>query len=194
MDNIDFTAENKPFSRERRWRNPRVVFEIDDCTVSTVLLPETDAILMDPHQARQALAKNPNIRRSHLYPLVDSTANFAVAYMIAPQGCDCFDLPRNPWIIVAGDDMHFAWGPKAFPSKSLDATIKAADQFVIITSGPDPYPYRIAATVAVRDRRNVLLIETLPHRQEAWLSRIEALRGQNAPVIQCVPAPIEGDA
>jgi hypothetical protein len=173
---------------ERHERKPHPAFEIDGCTV---LLPETDVILMDPHQARAALARYANIRSSHLYPLVDSAANFAVSYLVAPQGCNYFDLPRNPWIIVAGDDMHFAWGPKAFPEISLEAAIKVADQFVIITSGPDPYPYRIAATVAVRDRRNVLLIETLPHRQQAWLSRIESIRGADAPIIQCVPAPEE---
>ena len=74
--------------------------------------------------------------------------------------------------------MHFAWGPKAFPAESLDAAIKAADHCVMITSGPDPFPYRVAATVAVRDRKNALIIETLPHQKEAWQRRIEFVRGE----------------
>ena len=163
-------------------------FEIDDCTI---LLPETSPLPTDPENARQAIKRDVKVRRSHLFPLLDAVAHFACSHLLIPQGCKAFELPRDPWIMVIGDDMHFAWGPKAFPEISLDATLKAADQFVIITSGPDPYPYRVAATLAVRDRRNVLLIESLPHRQEAWLSRIEAIRGSDAPVIQCVPAPVD---
>jgi hypothetical protein len=165
-----------------------IVFEIED--IGTVLLPETSTILVDPQQAREALKRDRAYRRSHLYPLFDATAHFACSWMIAPQGCDAFELPHAPWIITIGDDLNFAWGPDAFPATSLDAAIKAADHGVVITSGPDPYPYRIAATVAVRDRKNALLIETLPHKQEAWRRRIEAVRGENGlPITFCIPAP-----
>ena len=80
---------------------------------------------------------------------------------------------------------------KAFDEKLLDAAIKSAGQFVIISSGPEPFAYRVAATAAVRDRRNVLLIETQPHQQEAWRSRIEEIRGADAPIFICVPHPTE---
>ena len=64
---------------------------------------------------------------------------------------------------------------------------------VMITSGPDPYPYRVAATVAVRDRKNALIIETLPHQKEAWQRRIEHVRGADElPTIYCMPAPDKG--
>ena len=89
--------------------------------------------------------------------------------------------------------MHFAWGPKAFPAMSLDAAIRAADHGVMITSGPDPYPYRVAATVAVRDRKNALVIETLPNQKEAWQARIDAAReGKHLPITYCMPAPTKG--
>jgi hypothetical protein len=160
-----------------------------------VFLPEMSAQLMDPAKAREALARDRNIRRSHLYPLVDATARFACSFLVVPQGCEVFELPRSPWITVIGDDMHFAWGPQAFGTESLDAAIKAADHGVMITSGPDPYPYRVAATVAVRDRKNALIIETLPHRKEAWQSRIEAVRRSNElPITYCMPAPTKGAA
>jgi hypothetical protein len=157
----------------------------------TVFLPETSTILFDPQQAREALKRDRGYKRSHLYPLLDATAHFACSLMIAPQGCNEFELPRDPWIIIVGDDLHFAWGPKAFDANLLDAAIKSADQFVIVSSGPEPFPYRAAATVAVRDRRNALLIETRPHQQEAWRSRIEEIRGSDAPIILCVPHPTE---
>jgi hypothetical protein len=165
-----------------------ITFEIDG---ATVFLPRTPHVLFDPEQARKSIKSDRNVRRHYLYPLLDATAHFACSLLIAPQGCEPFDLPRDPWIIIVGDDLLFAWGPKAFDAKLLDAAIKSAGQFVIVSSGPEPFPYRVAATVAVRDRRNALLIETLPCQQEAWLSRIQALRGVDAPIFLCVPHPTE---
>jgi hypothetical protein len=165
-----------------------ICFELEEGY--TVILPETSAQLVDPVKAREAIERDRNIRRSHLYPLFDATARFACSFLIAAQGCNTFDLPRSPWIITIGDDLHFAWGPKAFPAISLDAAIKAADHGVMITSGPDPFPYRVAATVGVRDRKNALLIETLPHQKTAWQARIDAVReGNELPITYCMPAP-----
>ena len=165
-----------------------IIFESDE---DTVILSGPPPVPWDPEKTRTFIKANRNVRRSHLYPLLDATAHFACSLVIAPQGCDPFDLPREPWIIVLGDDLHFAWGPKAFDAKLLDAAIKSAGQFVIVSSGPEPFPYRVAATVAVRDRRNALLIETLPHQQEAWRTRIEEIRGPDAPIFLCVPHPTE---
>jgi hypothetical protein len=164
-----------------------ISFETED---ATVFLPETSTILLDPQKARDALERDRAYRRSHLYPLFDATARFACSYLLAPQGCNEFELPRDPWIISIGDDLHFAWGPNAFPAASLDAAIRAAHHGVIITSGPDPYPYRVAATVAVRDRKNAMIIESLPHQMEAWRRHIELVRGANElPITYCVPFP-----
>lgn len=77
----------------------------------------------------------------------------------------------------------------------MDAAIKAADHCVMITSGPEPFPYRVAATVAVRDRKNALIIETLPHQKEAWQRRIEHVRGDaELPTFYCVALPERGAA
>jgi hypothetical protein len=153
-----------------------------------VLLPKTEPILLAPDKVRERI-KDREIRRSHLFPLFDATAHFGCSYLIVPQGCSPFDLPRNPWIIFVCDDLNFAWGPKAFPAESLDAAIAKADYFVLVTSSPEPFPYQAAATVAIRNRGNVLLIESLPHQQDAWRSRIEAIRGPNPPMLMCAPEP-----
>ena len=166
-----------------------ITFEIDGA--GTVILPRIPHVVFDPEQTRKSNEKDRNVRRHYLYPLLDATAHFACSLLIAPQGCEPFDLPRDPWIIIVGDDLHFAWGPKAFDAKLLDAAIKSAGQFVLVSSGPEPFAYRVAATVAVRDRRNALLIETRPHQQEAWRSRIEEIRGADAPIFFCVPHPTE---
>jgi hypothetical protein len=171
-----------------------IQFETED-GCNTVFLPEMPTLLQDPAMVRQAIARDRNVRRSYLFPLLDAVASFACSWLLAPQGCPAFDLPRDPWIVTIGDDLHFAWGPKAFPAESLDAAIKAADQCVVITSGSEPYPYRVAATVAIRDRKNALIVETLPHQMEAWQRRIEHVRGADElPTFYCVPAPAKGAA
>lgn len=164
-----------------------ISFEIED---GWVLLPETQSIEVKCREAKAFLEKNPAVRASHLYPLLDAVATFACSQIVVPQGAKPFDLPRSPWIVSIGDDMHFAWGPHAFPAESLDAAIVAASQCVMITSGPDKFPYRAAATWAARDRKNVLLIETRPSQQEAWSSRIESIRGDRTlPIFFSIPEP-----
>jgi hypothetical protein len=164
-----------------------ISFETED---GFVLLAETQPIEIKCREAKAFLKKNPAVRVTHLYPLIDAVATFACSQIVVPQGSTPFELPRSPWIVSIGDDMHFAWGPQAFPTDSLDAAISAANQCVLITSGPDKFPYRLAATSAARDRKNVLLIETRPSQQEAWQSRIESIRGdQTLPIFFSIPAP-----
>lgn len=166
-----------------------MAFTIENEDGTILLLPKTTPELVDPDKARAAIDRDRNIRRSHLYPLIDATARFACSLLIAAQGCEAFDLPRSPWILIVGDDLNFAWGPSAFDRQSLDAAIGAADHCVLVTCGPDPWPYRVAATVAVRDRKNALLIESLPHQQEAWRNRVEGIRGDKFPITFCMPLP-----
>lgn len=145
---------------------------------ATVFLPEVAPVLVPPENARASIKRDRAIRKSHLFPLFDACASFACSLLMVQQGCETFNLPQGPWIIAIGDDFHFAWGPAAFGDASLDAAIKAAAYCVLISSGPEPYPYRVAATVAARDRRNVLLIETQPYQQEAWQERVRRAHGE----------------
>jgi hypothetical protein len=164
-----------------------ISFETED---GMVLLAETQPIEIKCREAKAFLEKNPAVRASHLYPLIDAVATFACSQMIVPQGATPFELLRSPWIVSIGDDMHFAWGPQAFPAESLKAVIADANQCVLITSGPDKFPYRAAATWAARDRKNVLLIETRPSQQEAWQSRIDSIRGDRTlPIFFSLPEP-----
>ncbi|QDM27516.1 hypothetical protein FNL56_16345 [Tardiphaga sp. vice304] len=156
----------------------------------TVLLPEMPLVTIEPDKARAAIKRDRAIRRSHLFPLFDAVANFACSFLIAPQGCETFELPRSPWILYLGDDLHFVWGPRAFPADSLDKAINEASYAVIVSSGPEPYPYRMVATMAAKHRKNVLLIETRPNQSNAWKERIKAIRGSNElPVTHCMTPP-----
>ena len=164
-----------------------ISFEIEN---GTVLCPVTTPILVAPNKARSFIKKNKHANRSHIFPLIDAAANFACSLLMAVQGCDPFDLPRSPWIINLGDDLHFAWGPESFDEKSINRVIAAAESCVLVTSGPDPLPYRVAATCAVRDRKNVVLIESLPHQHDAWINRIESVReGKDLPTFVSIPNP-----
>lgn len=157
---------------------------------SMVMLPRTTPILVPAAKARDAVARDRNIRRSHLGPLFDAAGSFACPLLIVVQGCDPFTVPSSPWIITIGDDLHFAWGPDAFDKQSLNTAMVAAEHCVLITSGPDPYPYRVAATMAAKHRRNVLLIESQPYQHDAWQQRIDKAReGKPIPTFCSMPEP-----
>jgi hypothetical protein len=159
----------------------------------TILLPERAPFLYGRDEARKALqlGMGRGVSRHFKGPL-EATRDFGVHLLMAFQGSEAFDAPPSPWIAMLGDDMGFAIGPDAFGAVSLDRLILDAERAVIVSSGPEPHAYNVAATHAARDRRNCILIETLPPQVEAWKARFRAVRGKDdLPTLFCVPAPSE---
>jgi hypothetical protein len=148
------------------------------------------AISINRKQARAALKNNGVWRESrHLKPLFETVRDFACSLLLVHQGQHEHPLPeRAPWIVILGDDLFDALGPDAFHGPSLDALIMAADRAVMVTCGPDQYFYNVAATHAARDRRNCLLIETLPKQQQAWEARLQTGKG-DLPTLCGLPYP-----
>jgi hypothetical protein len=70
-----------------------ITFEIEG--VGLVILPETHHVVFEPEWARKIIKSDRKVRQSHLYPLLDATAHFACSFLLAPQGCETFDLPRE---------------------------------------------------------------------------------------------------
>jgi len=56
------------------------------------------------------------------------------------------------------------------------------------------YCYSAAATHAARDRRNVILIETLPAQLKAWEDLLKELRGDDLSALICLPLYDDADA
>jgi hypothetical protein len=148
-------------------------------------------VAIDRQQARAAL-ENKNFRRRcrHHRPLLEIVRDFACSLLLVFQGQHEHPVPKGtPWIVILGDDTFAACGPEAFHGPSLDALITASDQAVLIMSGPEQLAYNVAATHAARDRRNVILIETLPSQQQAWEDRIRLIRHDDLPMFRCLPVP-----
>jgi hypothetical protein len=134
------------------------------------------AILIEREQASamfDALSRN----KRHIKPLLGVVRDYACKLLLVWQNVAPFELPREPWIVLFGDDLFSAEGPEAFHAASVAAAFKAAGAFVVVASGPELDAYKHAATYAARERLNVVLIETLPEQEQAWIDRIEALRG-----------------
>lgn len=161
-----------------------------DCKVSYHIRPPDNVLIGAPHVEK--LLNNMAAKRQGFYlrPILEAVRRYACKLLLTFQGGSGFVLPSTPWVIVLTDDFLTANGPAAFDGPSLDAAIRAADYCVLVTSGPERGAYQAAATHVAQLRHNVILIETQPYQQEAWLTRIQCIRGANilATLLSC-PMP-----
>ncbi|WP_155986380.1 hypothetical protein [Novosphingobium resinovorum] len=101
-----------------------------------------------------------------------------MAFMFVSQGSDAFRLPvasKKPTITVIGDDMVFALGPGAFHMPSVRRIIRASSSFAVVACEALEPMYDAMALAAATTRRNVLLIETRPEHEAAWVALIVKL-------------------
>jgi len=108
-----------------------------------------------------------------------------------------FAVPKH-WkratVVVLGDDLGWADGPRAFDRRSVRTVLEKADGIVLVASGSlsdtpngqTPLGYIKAVELALKGRNRLcVLIETLPEVEEAWLALMEKHRRMNAYVIFC---------
>ena len=142
---------------------------------------------------------------------VDSGAGAAVLFqafrdekinlVLVPQMGDqdiraqAFAVPKHwkrPTVVLLGDDMGHADGPRAFHKRSVRIVLENADGIVLVASGSlvetsnalEPLAYREAVKFAQNGRNRLcVLIETLPEREEAWLALISKHCRKNARVL-----------
>jgi hypothetical protein len=124
--------------------------------------------------------------------------------IIVPQMSDedirapSFAVPKHwrlPTVILLGDDMGHADGPRAFHKRSMRVVLENADGIVLVASGslvempagpPAPLAYTKAVEFASNGRnRQCVLIETLPECEEAWLALIRKHRRKNTHLLFC---------
>jgi hypothetical protein len=127
-------------------------------------------------------------------PLIEVARDYACSVLLVMQGGHEFTAPQGTWIALLGDDAKLSLGPQAFHRASLEALVKAANRAIIVASGPEMYCYNAAATLAARDRKNVILIETLPAQLKAWEDLLKELRGEDFATLTCLPLYDDADA
>ena len=110
-------------------------------------------------------------------PLYRALAEQKIDCVKVTQGSGPFHVPSGrPAFLYLGDDMHMALGPAAFHDGSVRSFMRRCSAFVVVSAGSNVEPYRFAAETAGLQRRNVILVETRPSQETAW---IELLRSIN---------------
>ena len=124
----------------------------------------------------------------HLAPLYRAARDHECLVGIVPQGAGRFNPPPadRPAIIVLGDDLVEALGPAAFHAQSLRQVLTGIRMAAIVACGPLPEIYATAARHAVLLRSNVVIVETRPEQEIAWIKLIRSIEPQAAVLIGSV--------
>jgi hypothetical protein len=107
---------------------------------------------------------------AHLVPILDAVIDYGCAHLLVTQGKDgrIGPLPSDkPIITVIADDLYTSLGPNGF-HPSIRKLFRAADAAVIVACAPEQKFYAIAATAAVLERRNAVIVECRTEREIEW--------------------------
>jgi hypothetical protein len=107
---------------------------------------------------------------AHLIPIVDAVLGYGCAHVLVTQGKNgkIGPLPSDkPIITVIGDDLYTSLGPNGF-HPSIRKLFRAAEAAVIVACAPEQKFYAIAATVAVLEHRNAVIVECRTERELEW--------------------------
>ena len=109
-------------------------------------------------------------------------------FMLAAQSSERFTVPQDrPAIVIIGDDLSAALGPAGFHAESLRSYLARCSGAVIVPRVPLPEAYAHACDLAVRLRRDVVIIETRPEREAEWYGFLQAVH----PTIQIALATMK---
>jgi hypothetical protein len=113
----------------------------------------------------------------HLTPIYEAARDFGCLLAMVPQGAGHFDPPPagRPAIIILGDDLDQALGPSAFDEQSLRRLLKGVRLAAVVACEPLPRIYATAARHAVLLRKNVVIVETRPEHEIAWVNLIRSI-------------------
>jgi hypothetical protein len=114
----------------------------------------------------------------HLRPIIETVRDHGVAMLFVGQSPDSFripDHPKQPAIVLIGDDMDRAIGPDGFHMPSVRRAIRACSAFAVVSSAPQTDVYSAIAATAAITRHSTMLIETRPEQELAWVGLIQKL-------------------
>jgi hypothetical protein len=127
-----------------------------------------------------------NMRAPHLNPVFEAVRDFGVSVLIAPQCRDSLDEAlnetRDASIVIIGDDTDRALGPGGFHKPSMRRLFQRATETTVISSAPPEHVYAAMSTLAAIGRRFVVIVETRPEQEIAWVEFIRAAN-PNLPIL-----------
>lgn len=114
----------------------------------------------------------------HLKPIIKAVRDDRVGMLFVAQGDGAFRMPlgARPAITIIGDDLEEAHGPEGFHLPSIRRAIRASTLFAVISSAPPTEIYEAMAFAVSGTRGNVLIVETRPEQERAWLNLIRKLQ------------------
>ena len=112
----------------------------------------------------------------HYRPVYEVMRSAGVGLLLVRQGHGRFDVPALKrgcgFVAVIGDDMDRADGPSGFRRKSLRRLMAAVRGITLLSCEILPEVYTAAAGLAALGQ-NVMIIETRPEQEGAWLDFIK---------------------
>jgi hypothetical protein len=126
----------------------------------------------------------------HWVPILDAVIDFGCAHVLVTQGTGgkIGPLPSDkPIITLIGDDLNVSLGPNGFHA-SIRKLFRSADAAVIVACAAEQKFYANAATVAVLERRNAVIVECRPETELEWLAFAKMHLGTNR-IVLCSARP-----
>ena len=142
---------------------------------------------------------NPNVKREeltralarapeHCRPILRAVRDHGCAYAMVLQDAGQFDIPvGKPAIVLLGDDLLDSKGPVAFDADSTSRLARRCGAAFVIASAAEAETYGKAVTWPILFRQSVLIVETLPKHEEAWVEFLLAA----APGIQITVSKVD---
>jgi hypothetical protein len=145
--------------------------------------PGPDSTLID--RVRWGAEKGP----LHFRPVWYAALYFNAVVQMVPQCRDQFTArPNRPNVVILGDDLVVAKGPKAFHRRSMERYIPTCRAAVVISCMALPELYIMGSTGAAFGW-NSLIVETRSEHERAWVNLIWDL----APDINMTIGKVEGE-
>ncbi len=118
-----------------------------------------------------------NTEAPHLNIVFEAVRDYGVRLLtvvqIAVPFADALDDTTRPFIAIVGDDTERSFGPGAFHRASLERVVRMADGAAVISSASPLEVYAGLAALAAFQRSNVVIVETRPEQEIAWVNFIE---------------------
>ncbi len=127
----------------------------------------------------------------HLLPIWDAVAEADVTSATVMQNEGRWTIPEGrPAVLIIGDDLTEAKGPRAFSARSFRAFLPRCSAIAFMGGVPLVNVYAEAARRAAEERETVAIIESQPEHAEAWIALVDKMAPKAALLI-CMPHPGE---
>ena len=121
-------------------------------------------------------------------PIWRAVAENGVTFATVFQNDGRFTIPTTrPAVVILGDDLDTAKGPRAFSARSLRAFLPRCGAIAFVGCEAVAEVYSNAARMA-RDGYTVAIIESQPEHERAWLDLVDEV-ALKATLLVCRPYP-----